>query len=121
MEPHLCTFKPRAIQEIEVGDTLWEVLDIACVCPGVREWFVSGGGVAWCWVGVSVSVWLWGEGEEGPVGRFFARGLEAAQVTTYTQVNVHHTFQLLAVVQVQGRQWEVAKHLDVSFRRWWCV
>ena len=36
------------------------------------------------------------------------------------QVNVHHTFQLLAHAQVQGRKWEVAKHLDVSFRRW-CV
>ena len=33
---------------------------------------------------------------------------------------MHHTFQLLAPGQVQGRQWEVAKHLDVSFRRW-CV
>ena len=37
LEPHLCTFKPRAICEIEVGDTLREVLDIACV-----QVFVSG-------------------------------------------------------------------------------
>ena len=37
LEPHLCTFKPLAILEIEVGDTLREVLDIACV-----QVFVSG-------------------------------------------------------------------------------
>ena len=37
LEPHLCTFKPPAICEIEVGDTLREVLDIACV-----QVFVSG-------------------------------------------------------------------------------
>ena len=37
LEPHLCTFKPLATFEIEVGDTLWEVLDIACV-----QLFVSG-------------------------------------------------------------------------------
>ena len=51
----------------------------------VREWFVSGGGVAWCWVGVSVSVRLWGEEEEGPVGRFFARGLGSRK--THVPVN----------------------------------
>ena len=37
LEPHLCTFKPPALLEIEVGDTLREVLDIACV-----QVFVSG-------------------------------------------------------------------------------
>ena len=31
LEPHLCTFKPLAMFDIEVGDTLREVLDIACV------------------------------------------------------------------------------------------
>ena len=35
--PHLCTFKPPALLETEVGDTLREVLDIACV-----QVFVSG-------------------------------------------------------------------------------
>ena len=37
LEPHLCTFKLAATPEIEVGDTLREVLDIACV-----QVFVSG-------------------------------------------------------------------------------
>ena len=37
LEPHLCTFEPLAHIEIEVGDTLREVLDIACV-----QVFVSG-------------------------------------------------------------------------------
>ena len=48
------------------------------------------------------------------------RGLGAAQRSYDRSMCIIRTFHLLALVQVQGRQWEVAKHLDVSFRRW-CV
>ena len=61
----------------------------------VREWCI--GGVAWCCVGVSVSVW--GEGEEGPVGRFSARGLGASPTLK---------LQALPEIEVRDTLWQIS-------------